>query len=192
MSNSDNDQLLRKAKQGDMEAFAGLFEPLRAQSLGIAARIVGPDEAPDVVMDSFLKAWKALPTFNERSSLATWLYRIVWNCAADHRRASQRRRENRLGEDEDGTEQDISDTAADTPLENASRRDLAHQLEASLGLLSEELRVTLLLRFSDGLSYREIAAATGVRIGTVMSRLFHGRRRLKALMKQIENGDFKQ
>jgi RNA polymerase sigma-70 factor (ECF subfamily) len=189
MQTADPSELLKRAKQGDMEAFAALFEPLRVKSLGIAARIVGPDEAPDVVMDAFLKAWKALPAFNERSSLATWLYRIVWNCSADHRRAGLRRRENRMAENEDGTAMDIADIAADTPLDNTSRRDLARQLEGSLGQLSEELRVTLLLRFSDGLSYREIAAATGVRIGTVMSRLFHGRRRLKTLMSEIESGE---
>jgi RNA polymerase sigma-70 factor, ECF subfamily len=189
MQDSDPEGLLKKAKHGDMEAFAGLFEPLRPKSLAIASRIVGPDEAPDVVMDAFLKAWKALPGFNERSSLATWLYRIVWNCAADHRRASQRRRENRLPEDDEGQSLDIPDSAADSPSEKAASRDLGRQLEASLSQLSEELRVTLLLRFADGLSYREIAAATNVRIGTVMSRLFHGRRRLKALMVQIEKGE---
>jgi RNA polymerase sigma-70 factor (ECF subfamily) len=180
--------LLQKARQGDMDAFAGLFEPLRGKSLAIASRIVGPDEAPDVVMDAFLKAWKAIPGFSGRSSLSTWLYRIVWNCAADHRRATQRRRENRLPEDEDGRELDISDTGADSPLENTARRDLTRQLQESMGLLSDELRTTLLLRFAEDMSYREIAAATGVRIGTVMSRLFHGRRRLKELMDDIEQG----
>lgn len=171
-----------------MDAFAGLFEPLRGKSLSIAARIVGPDEAPDVVMDAFLKAWKALAGFSGRSSLSTWLYRIVWNCAADHRRAAQRRRENRLPEDEDGRELDIPDTAADSPLENTARRDLSRQLQKSMELLSDELRTTLQLRFAEGMSYREIAAITDVRIGTVMSRLFHGRRRLKELMDEIEKG----
>lgn len=180
---------MKKARHGDMDAFAGLFEPLRPKSLAIATRIVGPDEAPDVVMDAFLKAWKAMPGFNGRSSLATWLYRIVWNCAADHRRASLRRRENRLPEDEDRQTLDIPDSAADSPSEKAATRDLGRQLDASMSQLSEELRITLMLRFADGLSYREIAAATNVRIGTVMSRLFHGRRRLKALMVQIEKGD---
>jgi RNA polymerase sigma-70 factor (ECF subfamily) len=189
MQDTDPEDLLKKARCGDMDAFAGLFEPLRPKSLAIASRIVGPDEAPDVVMDAFLKAWKAMPAFNGRSSLATWLYRIVWNCAADHRRASVRRRENRLPEDDDGQTLDIPDSAADSPSEQAASRDLGRQLEASMGQLSEELRITLLLRFADGLSYREIAAATNVRIGTVMSRLFHGRRRLKALMVQIEKGD---
>ena len=189
MHETEPENLLKKAKNGDMEAFAGLFEPLRPKSLSIAARIVGPDEAPDVVMDAFLKAWKALPGFSERSSLATWLYRIVWNCAADHRRATQRRRENRLPEDEEGQTLDIHDSAADSPLEKTARRDLTEQLEASMSQLSEELRITLMLRFADSLSYREIAAATGVRIGTVMSRLFHGRRRLKELMNRIERGE---
>ncbi len=188
MHNTDPDTLLKKAKQGDMEAFAGLFEPLRPKSLAIASRIVGPDEAHDVVMDAFLKAWKALPGFSERSALATWLYRIVWNCAADHRRASLRRRENRLPEDEAGQTLDIPDSAADSPADKVASRDLGRQLDASLGQLSDELRIALMLRFADGLSYREIAAATNVQIGTVMSRLFHGRRRLKALMDQIEKG----
>ncbi len=188
MNDSEPNSLLNKARKGDMDAFAELFEPLRPKSLAIAARIIGPDEAPDVVMDAFLKAWKAIPGFDGRSSLATWLYRIVWNCAADHRRTGQRRRENRLAEDDEGQTLDIPDTAADTPAENVARRDLSGQVNAGLERLPEALRTTLLLRFADDLSYREIAAATGVRIGTVMSRLFHGRRRLKTLLDEIERG----
>lgn len=180
--------LLQKARQGDMAAFAELFEPLRVKASGIASRVVGPDEAPDVVMDAFLKAWKALPGFNGRSSLSTWLYRIVWNCAADHRRVSVRRRENRLPEDEEGRTLDISDPTVDTPREKAARQDLARQLEAALDEMSDELKMTLLLRFSDGMSYREIADSMGIRIGTVMSRLFHGKRKLKQLMDEIEKG----
>jgi RNA polymerase sigma-70 factor (ECF subfamily) len=177
---------LSRARQGDMEAFAALFEPLRPKSLAIAARIVGVDEAPDVVMDAFLKAWKAIPRFHGKSSLSTWLYRIVWNCAADHRRATHRRRENRLPEDEEGHTLDIDDASVDSPLEKTARKDLSEQLQSSLEQISDELRVTLMLRYADGLSYREIAASTGVRMGTVMSRLFHGRRRLKELMDRIE------
>jgi RNA polymerase sigma-70 factor (ECF subfamily) len=58
------------------------------------------------------------------------------------------------------------------------------RLDRAMGALSPDMRATLLLRFADGLSYAEIAASTGVSIGTVMSRLFNGRRRLKALIEE--------
>jgi len=189
MRETDPDRLLTKARQGDIEAFAALFEPLRARSFTIASRLVGPDDAPDVVMDAFLKAWKALPRFHGHSRLATWLYRIVWNCAADHRRSRLRRRETPLPEDEAGQTLDLPDTAAENPAEKSAQADRVDLLQAAMERLPDAMRVTLLLRFADALSYREIAAATGVRIGTVMSRLFHGRRQLKRLLEAFEQGE---
>ena len=82
--------LIQQAAKGDMDAFANAFESLRPGLTVAASRIVGPDDAQDVVMETYLKAWKALPNFNQRSSLKTWLYRIVRNCAIDYTRKRKR------------------------------------------------------------------------------------------------------
>jgi len=165
-----------------MEAFAMLFEPCRQQALTVAARIVGADEAQDVVMDAFLKAWRALPAFNGHCRLSTWLFRIVWNCATDHVRLVKRRRESALPENENGASMEPADPSAPPPDRQVIQRETESRLDKALEQLPDSLRITLLLRYADGFSYREIADAMGVRIGTVMSRLFHARQRLKRLL----------
>lgn len=173
-----------------MEAFAALFEPLRAKAVAVAARIVGPDRAEDVVMDAFLQAWRALPGFGGRSQLSTWLLRIVRNRALDVLRAENVRRAESLdAPDDDGRPRPLTDATAATPAEIAERRDMTAIFERALETLPAIHRQCLLHRYVDDLSYGEIAAATGVSIGTVMSRLFNARRKLKAALRAagVEN-----
>lgn len=180
-------RLTSMAREGDAEAFSALLEELRPLAYAVALRLVGPQDAEDVVMDAYVKAWQALPGFSGRSSLKTWLYRITWNCATDalRRRARLREMPFPTGSDGEPLEPAAPDTAA-TAADEVSGRDLAERLGACLAHLPDAQRTTLLLRFADGLSYKEIAAATGVSIGTVMSRLFNGRRRLRALLDLAE------
>jgi RNA polymerase sigma-70 factor (ECF subfamily) len=84
---------LAAAGKGDMEAFAALFEELRPMVYEVACRLVGPSDADDVVMETYLKAWRAIPRFNRRAALKTWLYRVTYNCALDFLRSRQRRRD---------------------------------------------------------------------------------------------------
>ena len=77
----------------------------------------------------------------------------------------------------------IPDSSAASPRREAELRDLGVVLDEAMAVLSEEHRTVLLLREVDGLSYRELAAATGVSIGTVMSRLFHARRKLRRVLE---------
>jgi RNA polymerase sigma-70 factor (ECF subfamily) len=166
-----------------MDAFAARFEPLRPMIFRVACRLVGETDAEDVVMDTFLKAWQALPGFRGGAAITTWLYRIAWNCADDHLR--RRRRELHRGLAPDATPPDLASFPAPdghSPEDLAAQADDARQLHRALSQLPDAQRVALLLRYADDLSYRDIAAATGVRIGTVMSRLFQGRRRLRRLL----------
>ena len=178
--------LLRRAQGGDMDAFAELFEPLRPMVHAVASRLVGDGEAEDVVMETFLKAWQSIPRFGRRSSLKTWLYRITHNCAVDLLRARARHRARTVAPDEreaSDTLERIADPAAVAPDEGAERSDLAAAVADALGQLGDAHRATLQLRFVDGLGYAEIAAATGASIGTVMSRIFYGRRKLRRLLE---------
>jgi RNA polymerase sigma-70 factor, ECF subfamily len=181
MEARESAMLLDRAGQGDVEAFAELFEGLRPKVFAIAWRLAGPNDAEDIVMDTYLKAWKALPGFNRRSSLETWLYRIAHNCAVDVLRSRRSDREPEGGHVEAA---DLPDNRLPAPDQAAAAHELGGIIRRALDQLSPEHRAAVTLRFTDGLSYAEIAAATGVSLGTVMSRLFNGRRRLQRLLRE--------
>jgi RNA polymerase sigma-70 factor (ECF subfamily) len=178
---------LAKAQQGDAEAFARAFEALRPSVFAVACRLAGPDDAEDVVMETYLRAWQALPSFEGRASLKSWLYRIAFNCATDLRRRQQRSPEVHPEPAEDGQElvERVADPGAVQPGESLEADESRQQVGRALRLLPAEHRVALELRYAEGLSYAEIAAATGIGIGTVMSRLFNAKRKLKKALAQI-------
>lgn len=175
-----------------MEAFTRLFEPLRGAVFAVACRLVGPQDAEDVVMDTYLKAWKALPGFRGGSSLKTWLVRIARNRALDRLRASTAAREESLdapAREGDDAPREYADPVQTAPSEDIEGREMAGVLHKALDRLDPPHRTALLLRYADGLSYADIAAAMGVHIGTVMSRLFNGKRKLRALVESLERGE---
>ncbi len=183
--------LLRQAKEGDVAAFAEVFEALRPLIHTIAYRLVGADDADDVVMETYLKAWGAVQRFNERSSLKTWLYRIAYNCALDFIRARKRSRLVVLPED-DLDDRSMAEVARDQqplPGEQLVKSEISDMVSAALDRLDAHHRTVLLLRFRDGLSYKDIAAATGAGIGTVMSRLFNGKKRLREAVNGLMDDD---
>ncbi len=188
MITTDTRKKIELALGGDINAFAEVFESLRPKVFTIAARLAGVDDADDVVMETYLKAWHALPRFNRRATLTTWLYRITHNCALDFIRSRNRHRKHTVAEDEMANRDlsELADADAATPAEKMIKKEEASIVGDLLGRLDPMHRATLLLRYSDGLSYREIAAATGVSIGTVMSRLFNGKRKLRNLMTHVE------
>jgi RNA polymerase sigma-70 factor (ECF subfamily) len=180
-----SDEWLERARNGDAEAFAQAFESLRASVYAVAVRLAGPDDADDVTMETFLRAWQAIGQFNGRSSLKSWLYRIAHNCAIDAIRKRSRRREVLPAPDDDGRGpmERIPDANAPLPARELERGELRDELDQALQKLPTDHRLVILLRYSDGLSYGEIAAAAGLPIGTVMSRLFNGKRKLQNLLK---------
>jgi RNA polymerase sigma-70 factor (ECF subfamily) len=181
---------LERAQRGDIEAFAEVFEGLRPLVYAVACRLAGPDDAEDVVMDTYLKAWKALPRFRQGSSLRTWLYRISHNCALDYLRNRKRKAETHWDDapSEGARIENVPDGAQRSPAEAMSDRETGHLLTRAMARLSPEHRTSLELRFADEMSYAEIAAATGVSIGTVMSRLFNAKRRLKTILAELQPG----
>ena len=185
---NDTQLLIKRAKKGDVDAFATVFESLRSTVFAIASRHVGPHDAEDVVMETYLKAWAAIANYNERSSLKTWLYRITYNTAMDCLRARNRRRKKVISENDlENTEiNELVDDRQLTPPSKLVKQEMNLLIHKALALMDNEHRVTIWLRFADGLSYKEIAAATGVNIGTVMSRLFNGKRKLLKLFHSLE------
>ena len=178
-------KLLKQAQGGDMDAFASLFEEIRPVIHQAAYRLVGRDDAYDLTMTVFLKAWQSLPGFQGRSSLRTWLYRITYRAAIDHLR-ERKVRQAPPAPERDGVpvEREIADERQKRPDEAVADAELAGHVNAALDRLSVEHRTALLLRYTEGLSYLEMASVMRVSIGTVMSRLFNARRKLRELLER--------
>jgi RNA polymerase sigma-70 factor, ECF subfamily len=174
-------ELMGRLRGGDAKALDELFRRHRDTAYGIAFRLVGnPEDAMDVVQEAFIHVMRGAQAFRGQSSFRTWLYRIVTHAALDYRRW----RSLRVAESLD------TETAADppagpsvrTPLEEATERDLRGAIEKALANVSEKNRAALVLFAIEGLSYKEIAEILGISVGTVMSRIFNARQRLRELL----------
>lgn len=182
-------ELLTKAQSGDMDAFAALFEPLRSKLMAVACRYVGPVDAEDVVMDTFLKAWHALPQFRARSSPATWLIRIARNVALDliRRRSSGVGAAQSMEAMDPGQASRLADPCEVTAAEEVATADDCRMCRNALERMDARHRDILLLRYRDELEYGEMAAALGISIGTVMSRLFNARRKIVRIVAELDD-----
>ena len=177
--------LLARAKQGDMDAFAELFDPLRPRIRAVAYRLLGDSDADDMVMDTFLKAWQALPGFAGRSALSTWLCGIARNRALDIIRKRQREAKYVTPEGELKDIDSRPDPLTDDAPEQIARGEDRAQVRRALQEVPELHRQALLLRYVDELSYAEIATALDLSIGTVMSRLFNAKRKLAQALARL-------
>jgi len=176
----DERPLLARLRAGDQDAYREIVDAYRDRIITVVARVAGPGaDAEDLAQDAFLKAFVALARFDGRSALFTWIYRIAVNTArdwVDHRR---RRPVVPL----EGSEAEPADRR-ELPGEAAERDELRASVRAALERLPEPFRTTLILREMEGNSYEEVAEILGVSIGTVESRLFRARAKLRALLEQ--------
>lgn len=185
-----NLERLEQAKKGDKTAFAELFEHLRPTVFAIALRVAGANDAEDVTMQAFLRIWQALPQFEGRSSPQSWAYRIAMNCALDNVRRKKRNVEQSLTiqVDENGSELSVLETVADErtppPAHEMENNELRIRVQKAMRKLPDEHRIVLELRYTEEMDYATIARATGVSIGTVMSRLFNAKRKLKRILTE--------
>ena len=174
--------LLERFAGGDPAALDELFRRYRAVAYRVAYRLLGREaDALDAVQDGFIKALTRLDRFRGHSSFKTWLLRIVSNAALDVGR--HRRRDARTPQAPRDDPQDRFGPA-DLPPPDAElgRADLRAKIDAALARLPAPQRQTFVLHVDGGLAYREVAEALGISIGTVMSRLFYARQKLKALL----------
>ncbi len=177
-----DDALLARFAAGDRAALDDLFRRYRSVAYRVAYRLLGREaDALDAVQDGFVNALTHLDRFGGRSSFKTWLLRVVCNAALDIGR--KRKREERVPQSPRDASPDrfgAADTlAADSGL---ARADLRRAIDAALARLPDAQRQTFVLHVEGELTYREVADALGISIGTVMSRLFYARQKLKDLL----------
>lgn len=184
-----DERVIEACRDGDREAFRLLFETYKDRVFSIAVYSFDGDEvaASDVAQQIFLKLMTNIGQFRGESAFATWLYRMVVNACIDERR----RRKRFLPFGEVGSVSRIADRK---PQEKQyARVELAGCVKTAISELKPKLRMPILLKYMEGLSYEEIAAVLGCSKGTVASRLNRGHkelaRRLVHLRDQIATGE---
>jgi RNA polymerase sigma-70 factor (ECF subfamily) len=175
-----DDVLLTRFAAGDLGALDELFRRYRAVAYKVAYRLLGHEaDALDAVQDGFVNALRHLDRFRGHSSFKTWLLRVVSNAALDLGR--QRRRRDTWVTTPPADDPGPSDSLP-PPDGNLDRADLRRLLDRALSALPEAQRRTFVLHADGGLTYREVADALGISIGTVMSRVFYARQKLRAIL----------
>jgi RNA polymerase sigma-70 factor (ECF subfamily) len=173
-------RLMTAAKGGDSTAFDALVLILRGRAFRVAHSLVGSrDDALDLTQEAFLKTYRARRTFRDGEPFLPWFHRILRNtCFSFLRKHRRLKRHSLTGADDDEGDWEIAG-AEPVPSLGAERGELGVAFAAGFEQLSARDREILALRHFDELSYREIADALSIPEGTVMSRLFHARRRLR-------------
>jgi RNA polymerase sigma-70 factor, ECF subfamily len=180
----DDRRLVEAAAEGSREAFDELVRRHQTSILNLVRALTGGSaDAEDLAQDVFVRAWRGLSGFRGESAFGTWLHRVAINVVQSHRgRASKLRRLFQVGPATSAGQDDPIESAAD-PADLEQDVILRDAIDKALATLPEELRIAVTLRDVQGLDYRAIAEITGAPIGTVESRIFRARTRLKKELK---------
>jgi RNA polymerase sigma-70 factor (ECF subfamily) len=175
-------EFVERLKKGDSRAFDDLFRRHREAAYRIAYRLLGnAEDALDVVQESFIHVLRGIGSFRGQSSFRTWLYRIVTHAALDWRRCRAVRSAASL-DAESSPEPAATGERRRSPTDEAAAADLKEAIDKALMNVSEKNRVALVLYSLEGMSYQEVAEVLGISVGTVMSRIFNARQRLRELL----------
>lgn len=180
-------QLVERAAAGDRAARQALFECHRDAAYRVALRIAGRDEdALDVVQDAFIRAFERLSDFHRGASFKTWLLRIVSNRALDLLRARKVRLAIPLETRDDEAARELPDTdGPHDPAAGLEAGELRARLQRAIDTLPIDQRAVFALYATGEMTYGQIAEVLGIPTGTVMSRLYHARRKLHELLPDL-------
>jgi len=175
--------VIEACQRGDEEAFRVLFDTHKDRVYSIALRYAGDSAtAMDIAQDTFLKLLSTIQQFRGEASFESWLYRMVVNSCLDYHR--KRRRFLPLLEDSFEEALDVFRAPSESALQDLLREEQEERVQQVVAQLPEEQRIVVVLRYTDGLSYEEIADLLGCRRGTVASRL---NRAHKALERRLSH-----
>lgn len=179
METSDRDAaIIRRVRGGDVEAFSGIVERYHGRCLRYALRMLGNmADAEDVIQDSFVRAFRALPTYDERGTFAPWLFRIVVNRCRSAGAARQRRRDRFVPFQPERFEEPMEGDPAAAAL---WRRLVGEALKR----LPTPQREAFLLKHVEELSYEEMEQVTGASESALKMRVKRARAALQDILKE--------
>lgn len=173
-------ELVEGCRRGEREAFRVLFETYKDKIYSIALRFSGDQAlAMDIAQDTFLKLYSSIADFRGDSQFSTWVYRLVVNSCLDHKRRSWRMIP-------------IADEllavmrAPGDALNAVIRTQMSERVQRAVEKLPEEQRIVVVLRYTEGLAYEQIAEVIGCSMGTVASRLNRAHRALERRLANLK------
>lgn len=173
--------LVERARDGDLTAFNDLVACYQDGLWALVVRMVpDPDQAADAVQEAFLSAWRNLRSFRG-GNVRSWLNRIAVNAAMDAQRARRRRPSQPYPELEDETWQPPAGPDAD-PVVATLQDERSRAIAEAMATISPDQRAAIVMFDVEGFDYHEIAAITGVSLGTVKSRIHRGRIALRTFL----------
>ena len=185
MEVGDAAAVLSRASTGDAEAFGLLVNSHARTAFRLAFRLTGDErDAEDVVQESFIRAYRQLSRFEARSNFATWLHRIVVNCAMDVLRARRSRRPERTGEPVEDLP-DLTSTGEPSPERLALSTEIRRRVDASMALLTPQEQVAFALRHYEGRSIDEIGRTLGVQNSAAKHAVFRAVRKLRSALEPL-------
>lgn len=182
-------ELIDRVRQGDKRAFDLLVLKYQRRIMRLLARMVrNPSDIEDIAQETFIKAYRALPDFRGDSAFYTWLYRIAVNTARNWHVALNRRPQTiNPAENDEGETFDQIDNLTDinTPEALLASRQVADTISQAMQELPDDLRIAILLREVEGMSYDDIAQTMQCPIGTVRSRIFRARETIARKLRPV-------
>ena len=179
-------ELLALAQSGDRRAFAQLVRAHHGRVAACAHQLLGASaEVDDAVQESFIRAWRALPRFDGRAKLSTWIYRSCVNVCLNGMRGN--RRHAAADVDDPKLPEPVADaeSAGVDPLRALEQAQLYGRVGAALDALSPSLRSAVVLVLLQGMSHQDARYPLGCAERTVPSRFHEARRRLPSLLAYL-------
>ncbi|MBN1266097.1 MAG: sigma-70 family RNA polymerase sigma factor [Anaerolineales bacterium] len=171
---------VRRAQAGDKDAFGILVQEYQGFVYNLALRTVSnPQDAEDIAQETFLRAWKAMPRFQFKSKISTWLYRITMNLC--YNRLPGLKRE--IMAEDDQFLESIPDEYFPNPSHDVEIEELRTLLHQQIEQMPPGYRMVVMLRFQQELSYDEVSEIADIPLGTVKTILFRARNQLREVVR---------
>jgi len=183
-------ELIRRAKQGDRAAQAKIVKAHEKMVYNLGLKLLGnADQAEGVLQETFLKVLQALPKFEEKSQLSTWIYRIATNQALMRLRSRKRRfvsiDDNPEFDDKDYTT--FSQSLDATPLDEVLNQELREKMDRAIEQLPENYKTVFVMKDIEGLALKEIAEILDLSLPAVKSNLHRARVALRNKLAEMWN-----
>ncbi|MGR9088084.1 MAG: RNA polymerase sigma factor RpoE [Gammaproteobacteria bacterium] len=173
-----DEELVLRVQQGDKSAYDLLVIKYQHKIIQLVNRYVkDPIDAQDVAQEAFIKAYRALGNFRGESAFFTWLYRIAINTAKNYLMSRSRRSADSQVDVQDAEQIEKAPQlqGLETPERQLLNQEIVETIKTAIAKLPEEMRIAIMLREFEGMSYEEIAQAMDCPVGTVRSRIFRAR-----------------
>jgi len=178
-------ELLQQCLKRDRKAQRQLFDFYKHKVHDLVFKSLGPKfDVDDIIQQAFIEVFKSISYFKGDSSFDTWVYRICVKVCTNQLRKKYRKRQPQIIFDSQQADTEI-DTTDGGPFADLEKKELERAIYDALDKLDAEKRITVVMYEMDGRSLEEIAQATNIPLGTVKSRLFHGRKMLEKHLKRF-------